>query len=154
MLGDLFDWWIGDDQMRVPFVGEVVKSLRDLTDAGVPVFIGHGNRDFLLADRFAKATGSTLLPEFVVLDLHGTPTVICHGDIMCTDDTEYQRYRARMRDPAIQARLLRLPYFLRRMIARWMQRKSRDMKALKPIRSWMSRHPRWRRRFASIVPIA
>ena len=110
----------------------IVSSLRGITDAGVPLYVAHGNRDFLLADRFAQATGATLLPEYVVLDLHGVRTVLCHGDILCTDDTEYQAYRARMRDPATQARLLRLPYFLRRMIARWMQRRSRDIKALKP----------------------
>lgn len=132
MLGDLFDWWIGDDQVREPFVAEVVSSLRGISDAGVPLFVAHGNRDFLLADRFARAIGGAIMPEYVVLDLHGTRTLLCHGDILCTDDTEYQAYRARMRDPAVQKRLLRLPYFVRRMIARWMQRRSRDMKALKP----------------------
>jgi len=118
--------------VREPFVAAIVSSLRGITDAGVPLYVAHGNRDFLLADRFAQATGATMLPEYVVLDLHGVRTVLCHGDILCTDDTEYQAYRARMRNPATQARLLRLPYFLRRMIARWMQRRSRDIKALKP----------------------
>ena len=132
ILGDLFDWWVGDDQVRDPFVAAVVKSLRGIADAGVPLFVAHGNRDFLLGTRFAEATGATLLPEYVVLDLHGTRTVLSHGDAMCTDDTEYQAYRARMRDPAVQARLLRLPYFVRRLIARWMRRRSRDSKALKP----------------------
>ena len=66
------------------------------------------------------------------LDLDGTPTLLSHGDEMCTGDVAYQRYRARMRDPAIQRRLLRLPLFVRRLIARWLRRKSRDATSLKP----------------------
>jgi UDP-2,3-diacylglucosamine hydrolase len=132
LLGDLFDWWVGDDQMREPFVADIVKSMRSISDAGVPLYVAHGNRDFLLGERFARATGATLLPDFVDLDLHGVRTVVCHGDQLCTDDTEYQAYRARMRDPATQARLLRLPFFVRRMIARYLRNRSRDEKALKP----------------------
>jgi UDP-2,3-diacylglucosamine hydrolase len=131
LLGDLFDWWVGDDQIADPFVAGIVADLRGISAAGVPLFIGHGNRDFMLGARFARATGATLLPEQQVLDLAGIRTVICHGDELCTDDTEYLAYRARMRDPATQARLLRLPYFARRAIAWWLRRKSRDEKALK-----------------------
>ena len=118
--------------MAEPFVASIVASLHGIAAAGVPLFVGHGNRDFMLGERFAKATGATLLPEFVVVDLHGTRTLLCHGDELCTDDTEYQAYRARMRDPSTQARLLRLPYFARRAIAWWLQRKSRTANALKP----------------------
>lgn len=131
ILGDLFDWWIGDDQMRDPFVAAVVASLRGIADAGVPLFVGRGNRDFMLGAAFARATGATLLPDFQRLDLHGIPTLLCHGDELCTDDVDYQKYRAHMRDPATQARLLRLPYAVRRAIAWWLRRKSRDAKALK-----------------------
>jgi len=132
LLGDLFDWWVGDDQMREPFVADVVTSLRAVSEAGVPLFVAHGNRDFLIGERFARATGATLLPESLRLDLHGTRTLVCHGDQFCVEDVDYQAYRARMRDPVTQARLLRLPYFARRMIARWLRRRSRDEKALKP----------------------
>lgn len=131
LLGDLFDWWVGDDQMRDPFVAGVVADLRGISSAGVPLFIGHGNRDFMLGAKFAKATSAMLLPEQLVLLLEGTRTLICHGDELCTDDADYLAYRARMRDPATQARLLRLPYFARRAIAWWLRRKSRDEKALK-----------------------
>ncbi len=130
--GDLFDWWIGDDQMRVPFVARIVASLRGIADAGVPLFVGHGNRDFMLGERFARATGARLLPDFQVQDIGGIRTLLCHGDELCTDDTEYQAYRARMRDPVTQARLLRLPYFARRAIAWWLRRRSGSEKALKP----------------------
>lgn len=129
MLGDLFDFWIGDDQLRDPFIAGIARSMRGIVDAGVPLFVAHGNRDFLLGERFAAATGATLLPEYVVVDVHGVRTLLCHGDGLCTEDVEYQAYRARMRNPATQQRLLRLPYFLRRAIARWMQKKSADSKA-------------------------
>jgi UDP-2,3-diacylglucosamine hydrolase len=131
ILGDLFDWWIGDDQMRDPFVATVVASLRGIADAGVPLFIGRGNRDFMIGERFARATGAALLPDFIVVDVAGTRTLLCHGDELCTDDAEYQAYRARMRNPETQARLLRLPYSVRRAIAWWLRRKSHSEKALK-----------------------
>ncbi len=132
ILGDLFDWWVGDDQMRESFIAPIVKSLRSISDAGVPLFVAHGNRDFMLGEAFARATGSTLLPEQLLLDLHGVPTLICHGDELCTDDAQYQVYRARVREPGTQARLLRLPYFVRRLMAAWLRRKSRNDKSLKP----------------------
>ncbi len=131
ILGDLFDWWVGDDQMRDPFVAAAVRDLRGISDAGVPLLIGHGNRDFLIGERFARATGATILPDLVVADLAGTRTLLCHGDELCTDDAEYQAYRTRMRDPATQARLLRLPYAVRQLIAWWLRRKSRAQKARK-----------------------
>jgi UDP-2,3-diacylglucosamine hydrolase len=132
MLGDIFDWWVGDDQMRMPFVAQVVESMRGISEAGVALYVGQGNRDFLIGQGLAKAAGATLLPDFVLLDLHGVRTLLCHGDQLCTDDVEYQAYRTRMRDPEVQARLLRLPYFVRRIIAAWLRRKSRNTKALKP----------------------
>jgi len=132
MLGDIFDWWVGDDQMRMPFVRDVVASMRGISDAGVALYLGQGNRDFLIGEGLAKAAGATLLPDFVSLDLHGVRTLLCHGDQLCTDDVEYQAFRTRMRDPEVQARLLRLPYLVRRLIAAWLRRKSRTTKALKP----------------------
>ncbi|MFO1313127.1 MAG: UDP-2,3-diacylglucosamine diphosphatase [Burkholderiales bacterium] len=131
MLGDIFDWWVGDDQVRIPFVADVVASMRTISDAGAKLCIGQGNRDFLIGERLARAAGATLLPEYLTLDLQGVRTLLCHGDQLCTDDVEYQAYRARMRDPEVQARLLRLPYLVRRVIAAWLRRKSRNTKALK-----------------------
>ena len=131
ILGDLFDWWVGDDQMADPFVAKIVASLAAIRAAGVPLFVGRGNRDFMLGERFAAASGATLLPDFVVVNAGGVRTLLCHGDELCTDDTEYQAYRARVRNPETQARLLRLPYFARRALAWWLRRKSRNDKALK-----------------------
>ena len=132
ILGDLFDSWVGDDQRREPFAREIVASLRALTDAGVPVYIARGNRDFLLGADFAHATGAILLDEQTIVDMHGTRTLLSHGDEFCTDDLAYQRYRAWSRDPAHQRRLLRLPYRVRRWVAAWMRRKSRSETARKP----------------------
>ena len=132
ILGDLFDWWVGDDQLRDPFIAPIAKSLRAISDIGVPLFVGRGNRDFMLGEAFEHATGATLLPEQLLLELHGVPTLICHGDELCTDDAEYQAYRARVRKPEAMRRLLRLPYTVRRMMAAWLRRKSSNDKSLKP----------------------
>jgi len=132
VLGDLFDWWIGDDQLREPFAAEVAASLRGISDAGVALHIARGNRDFLIGDGFARATGASLLPEQQVIDLAGVRTLLTHGDELCTGDVEYQAYRARIRSAASVRRLLALPPLARRGIAWWLRRKSRDATALKP----------------------
>lgn len=132
VLGDLFDWWVGDDQVADPFAGAVARSLRSIADAGVPLHVARGNRDFLLGERFARGIGATLLPEQLALDLYGVRTVLSHGDELCTDDADYQRYRAWSRDPDRQRRFLRVPFPLRRAFALWLRRKSRSAKTLKP----------------------
>ena len=132
ILGDLFDAWIGDDQRDEPFARSVLDALRGISDAGVPLFIARGNRDFLLGDAFARAAGATLLDEQTLVDLAGTPTLLSHGDEFCTDDTSYQRYRAWTRNARNRARLLRLPYRVRRWIGAWLRRKSRAATAQKP----------------------
>jgi UDP-2,3-diacylglucosamine hydrolase len=108
ILGDLFEYWIGDDA-----VPESAERLATATSAlaadGVPVFFQHGNRDFLLGEAYADRAGLQLLPEAVVTDLYGTPTLLLHGDSLCTDDTEYQAFRRQSRDPAWQAAVLAKP---------------------------------------------
>ncbi len=100
ILGDLFEYWVGDEACAAPENAPVVGALRALTEAGIPVFFMHGNRDFLVGAGFAQATGTTVLPEAVVIDLYGRPTLLLHGDTLCTDDVEYQRFRHFIRDPA------------------------------------------------------
>ncbi len=131
ILGDLFDSWVGDDQLRDPFIVPIARSLRAIADAGVPLFVARGNRDFMLGNAFEKATGAKLLPEQLRIDLHGVPTLISHGDELCTDDVEYQNYRTRVRTPEFMSRVMRLPYFVRRLIASWLRRKSSSDKSLK-----------------------
>ena len=132
IMGDLFDAWIGDDQRREPFARSIVDSLRAISDAGIPLYIARGNRDFLLGEKFARAAGATLLDEHTIVELAGTFTLLTHGDELCTDDTAYQRYRAWSRNPRYQRRLLRFPYAIRRAIARWLRRGSRASTARKP----------------------
>ena len=105
ILGDLFEVWLGDD-MVLPEYARAIEAMHRLADAGVPLFVMHGNRDFLLGDDFAAMSGAQLLPESTVIDLHGTPTLLLHGDTLCTDDVEYQKFRAMVRNPAWQAEVL------------------------------------------------
>jgi len=125
VLGDLFDSWLGDEQLADPFSGEVVGQLAGVARAGVPVHVMHGNRDFLLGEKFGRAAGAAMLPDSVVVQTGGVPTLLLHGDTLCTDDVDYQRYRAWIRDPARQRKLLSLPWPVRRGFAAWMRRKSR-----------------------------
>ncbi|PWG64616.1 UDP-2,3-diacylglucosamine diphosphatase [Sediminicurvatus halobius] len=106
LLGDLFEAWIGDD--AVPPEHPVLAALRRLTDSGVSLWLMHGNRDFLLGEGFEAATGGTLLPEPSLIRIDDEPVLIEHGDALCTDDGEYQRFRAIVRDPAWQSRFLAL----------------------------------------------
>ena len=105
ILGDLFEFWIGDDVLT-DTAREVADALRALSDAGVPCHFMHGNRDFLVGEDWAARAGVTLLPEEAVVDLHGERTLLLHGDTLCTDDIEYQAFRAQVRDPAWQAAFL------------------------------------------------
>ena len=125
LLGDLFDDWIGDDQLREPLPAEVARALKMVTAAGVAVGVVTGNRDFLLGDAFAKATGVTLLSAPLVINIGGTPTVLLHGDELCTADVGYQRMRRMTHNTRWQQRFLALPYVVRRGIANWLRRRSR-----------------------------
>lgn len=117
ILGDLFEYWIGDDAPSSAAL-EVAEALSDLANVGVPCYFMHGNRDFLLGESYAASAGMRLLPEAVVADLYGTPTLLLHGDTLCTDDTAYQAVRRQMRDPAWQAHVLALPVPERLRMAR------------------------------------
>lgn len=108
ILGDLFEAWVGDDDPSETgnFVAEKLAGLRA---SGVPVYFQRGNRDFLLGDAYAQRAGITILPDPAVILLHGTPTLLMHGDLLCTDDTAYQQFRAQTRDPRWQAQFLAQP---------------------------------------------
>lgn len=106
--------------------------MHDVADSGVPVGIMTGNRDVLLGQRFAKAAGATLLPGQMVIDLAGTPTLLMHGDELCTGDIAYQRFRRVAHSPLVQRSFLALPFGLRRGIANGLRRKSRAATAVKP----------------------
>lgn len=123
ILGDLFDAWVGDDDFTPPN-GKIRKQLKKLTDAGIFVGLQLGNRDFLLGQRFCQATGVTLLDDEVVIDLFGTPTLLMHGDLLCTDDLPYQAFREKSHTPAWQADVLSKPLLIRLLFARWYRLRS------------------------------
>lgn len=125
ILGDLFDAWIGDDDLQ-PLHTTIANALLTLHRQGVPCYFIHGNRDFLLGKRFAKQSGLTLLPEEKVLDLYGRRILILHGDTLCTDDHAYQKFRRRVHNPLIQRLFLLLPLSIRLRIAAGMRSASQQ----------------------------
>ena len=130
ILGDLFDFWIGDDE-HSNLISEVQQLIRHLTEQGVPCYFQHGNRDFLIGKKFANACGLTLLPTYQVIDLYGTPTLLCHGDTLCVDDVKYQHYRKKVHQKWRQWLFLHLPLKVRLKIAEKIRAKSRQDKELK-----------------------
>ena len=130
ILGDLFDFWIGDDEQS-DLISEVQQLIRHLTEQGVPCYFQHGNRDFLIGKKFAKACGLTLLPTYQVIDLYGTLTLLCHGDTLCVDDVKYQQYRKKVHQKWRQWLFLHLPLKVRLKIAEKIRAKSRQDKQLK-----------------------
>ncbi len=123
ILGDLFDAWIGDDDPMPPN-NKIRKQLKLLTASGVPVFLQLGNRDFLLGKKFSNDTGVTLVEEYKVIDLYGTPTLLSHGDLLCTDDLPYQTFRLKSHTPEWQQNVLSKPLLLRLLAARWYRLRS------------------------------
>lgn len=105
ILGDLFEVWPGDDMIH-PDYQEGITAMKQLADSGVPIFVMHGNRDFLMSAHFSEVSGSTLIDDPTVIDLYGTPTLLMHGDTLCTDDIDYQKFRTMVRDPRWQTDFL------------------------------------------------
>jgi len=101
ILGDLFEVWIGDDDDS-PLHQEIITALRALSNAGVALHVALGNRDFLLGKDFAKATGAQLLPDYAVVELYGERALLTHGDLLCTRDIKYQRFRRVVRNPVVR----------------------------------------------------
>lgn len=131
ILGDLLDHWIGDDAADDPFNRRVLDALAALGAAGIPVHFLHGNRDFLLSGRVAARAGLHLIHDPTVRELFGVRTLLMHGDTLCTDDLRYQRYRARVRRPAVIRTFLALPRVVRRAIAGGLRSVSEKEKRVK-----------------------
>ena len=117
VLGDLFEVWIGDDDQNV-FTQSIAQAFNALSQLGVPIYFIHGNRDFLIRRRFAEQAGFTILPEQTVIDLYGEPTLIMHGDELCTKDVDYQAFRKKARSWWWPRLVLSLPLSIRRKIAK------------------------------------
>ena len=116
VLGDLFEVWIGDDDQN-SFTLSIAKAFNVLKQSGVPIFFIHGNRDFLIRQRFAKQAGFEILPEQVVINLYGKPTLIMHGDELCTKDIDYQNFRKKARSWWWPRLMLLLPLATRKKLA-------------------------------------
>jgi UDP-2,3-diacylglucosamine hydrolase len=127
ILGDLFEYWVGDDSLEMPLAARVSVRLQDAA-VRCPVYFMHGNRDFLIAGRFAEATGIKLLDDPAVIDLYGRKTVLLHGDTLCTDDHAYQAFRTQVHDPRWQAVALARPMAERLAIAQDLRAKSEGAK--------------------------
>jgi UDP-2,3-diacylglucosamine hydrolase len=132
ILGDLFEYWAGDDDLADPLHREVADGLRRLAESGVPVRLIPGNRDFLLGRDFERAAGVSLIGDEALIDLFGTPTLIMHGDQLCTDDLQYQSFRARVRKPWLQKLFLTLPLGLRKRLVGSIRSRSQEAAASKP----------------------
>ncbi len=116
LLGDLFEYWAGDDDLATPFHQSITDAIRAVSDAGVAVYWIAGNRDFLVGSAFAQACGLNLLAEPHVIDIAGQRIALVHGDAQCTGDLKYMAFRAQVRDPAWQAQFLAMPLLQRKTI--------------------------------------
>jgi len=132
VLGDLFEYWVGDDDLRDPLNTAVADALRALSASGVAVRLMHGNRDLLIGHAFAQRCGAELIGDAVLVDLYGVRTLVMHGDTLCTDDTDYQKFRAYARDSGNQARFLARPLAERREEMLELRRRSEESKRVKP----------------------
>ena len=132
ILGDLFEFWIGDDFLTetARLVAEELSALRKV---GIPCYFQHGNRDFLLGEQYASLAGMAFLPETHVIDLHGTPTLLLHGDTLCTDDAGYQAFRQQVRRPSFRDQFLGMPVQQRLDMARNARDASRQHTSTTPV---------------------
>lgn len=127
ILGDFFEYWIGDDDLVEPFNAVIAGLLQDLSRRGVALYLMHGNRDFLIGERFCAATGARLLDDPTVAEIAEVKTLLMHGDTLCTDDLEYQAWRRKARSPEFQAEFLAKPLAERRHAVMQMREKSKEV---------------------------
>ncbi|MCX7192034.1 MAG: UDP-2,3-diacylglucosamine diphosphatase [Proteobacteria bacterium] len=109
ILGDLFEYWAGDDDLHDPFHQRVIIALRSLSAQNTRLYLMHGNRDLLMGEALAGACSATLLTDPTLIDLYGTPTLLSHGDTLCTDDIEYQNFRKNIQSIDFKQQFLSKP---------------------------------------------
>jgi UDP-2,3-diacylglucosamine hydrolase len=131
LLGDLFEYWAGDDDLQTPFNRQVADELRRVADTGVAVFWIAGNRDFLVGEKFASDAKLSLLPDPFVTRIGMHDLVLTHGDALCTDDVSYMAFRTQVRSPAWQNAFLSKPLDERRSIIEGMRSGSREAQRMK-----------------------
>jgi UDP-2,3-diacylglucosamine hydrolase len=131
ILGDLFEYWAGDDDLDAPLHREIIQALRTLTEGGTRVYLMRGNRDLLMGRALEQASGTQLLADPTLLDLYGTPTLISHGDTLCTDDAAYQAFRNQVHQTEWQQLFLAQPLAERRTQIEQMRARSEKEKKSK-----------------------
>jgi UDP-2,3-diacylglucosamine hydrolase len=128
ILGDLFEYWAGDDHRHDPFHAQVINALHDLAAHCINIYLMHGNRDLLMGDELAQACHATLLPDPTLLDMYGIPTLLSHGDKLCTDDIEYQKFRAQVHSAEFQKNFLAQPLAARKAYIEQLRQQSTSAK--------------------------
>ncbi|MEQ1674122.1 MAG: UDP-2,3-diacylglucosamine diphosphatase [Candidatus Nitrotoga sp.] len=131
ILGDLFEYWAGDDDLDDPLHQQIAHALQELSELGTAVFIMHGNRDLLMRQKLASACGASLLADPTLLDLYGTPTLLTHGDLLCTDDVDYQTYRKQVHNAVWQQQFLSQPLMQRKAFITQLRARSENEKKAK-----------------------
>lgn len=131
ILGDLFEYWAGDDDIDSPFHQQIISAFSKTTEAGLKIYLMHGNRDFLIADKFCRITGITLIDDPVMIDLNGQAALLSHGDDLCTDDIAYQQFRAQVRDKKWQQEFLSQPLQVRKQQVEAIRARSEQEKTQK-----------------------
>ena len=131
ILGDLFEYWAGDDAIATGLHQPVIQALKKLNATGVQIFLMHGNRDFLLGEEFCNITGIKILPDPSLVTLFGKPVLLSHGDALCTDDVAYQAFRAEVRSTTWKTQFLSQPLTKRIAYIEQLRAKSEQEKSSK-----------------------
>jgi UDP-2,3-diacylglucosamine hydrolase len=131
ILGDLYEYWAGDDAIKTGAMQASIHALCSLVLKGTPIYLMHGNRDFLLGAGFAKATGIKILPDPSIMTLYGKPVLLSHGDALCTDDIAYQKFRLEVRSETWQTQFLSQPLANRIAYIEQLRAKSEQEKSTK-----------------------
>lgn len=134
ILGDLFEYWAGDDDLSEPFHRQMTQTMRALADGGTRLYIMHGNRDLLMGKAMEQVSGATLLSDPTLLDLYGTPTLLSHGDMLCTDDTAYQTWRMQVHEAGWQQLFLAQPLAQRKTQIEQLRARSESEKQVKSMK--------------------
>ena len=133
ILGDLFEYWAGDDEILDVHHWPIITALKRLANTGVKLYFMHGNRDFLISNDFCDAAGVTLLEDPSIIILYGRTILLSHGDDFCTDDVEYQKFKLQVRDPEWQGDFLKLPLQVRKNKIETIRTRSDQEKSQKSI---------------------
>lgn len=129
ILGDFFEYWAGDDDLETSEHQPILQGLHQLSSQGTRIFFMHGNRDFLIGDRFADMIGATLLADPALVEMYGKRVLLSHGDTLCTDDVEYQKFRQQVRSPVWQQAFLAQPLATRKAQIEELRRRSEQEKS-------------------------